>query len=234
VDTVASFGANGVLGIGPFVQDCGSGCAEEAVPTTYYACTASGTCDATAVATTAQVQNPVPSFTTDNNGVIVQLPSVSASGEVTVSGSLIFGVDTESNNASNASGTETMLTVDDEDYLSIAYNGHTFSQSFNDSSIPVCTQSGLSAFYCPSSTLSLSATLTGSNGVTASVQFDVANTATLFSGSAQLAAFPDLGGTFPGSTTSFDMGLPFYYGRRVATVIQGYTSTLGAGPYFAF
>jgi hypothetical protein len=153
-------------------------------------------------------------------------------------------VDTESNNASNASGTETMLTVDDEDYLSIAYNGHTFSQSFidsgsngfyfNDSSIPVCTQSGLSAFYCPSSTLSLSATLTGSNGVTASVQFDVANTATLFSGSAQLAAFPDLGGTFPGSTTSFDMGLPFYYGRRVATVIQGYTSTLGAGPYFAF
>jgi len=33
VDTVADFGANAILGVGPFIQDCGSGCAAAAVPT---------------------------------------------------------------------------------------------------------------------------------------------------------------------------------------------------------
>lgn len=244
VNTVAAFGANGILGVGPFVQDCGSGCAEMAEPTSYYACTGTSDCVATAVAMTAQVQNPVGSFSTDNNGVIVQLPSVPAAGSATLSGYLIFGIDTESNNASNASGTETVLTVDEGDYLSATFNGQTLAQSFidsgtngiyfNDSSLPVCTESGLTDFYCPSSTTSLSATLTGVNGVTASVQFSVANTDSLLNANPSFAAFANLGGTFPGSTMSFDLGLPFYYGRRVATAIEGDTTTVGTGPYFAF
>jgi hypothetical protein len=245
VNTVAEFGANGLLGIGPFVQDCGEACAESAVPTAYYACTSTTTeCTATAVATTAQVQNPVSSFTKDNNGVIVQLPSVAAAGSPSLSGYLIFGIDTESNNASNASGTETVLTVDDADYLTAAFNSQTLSQSFidsgtngiyfNDNNLPVCTQSGLADFYCPTSTTAFSATLTGANGMTASVQFSVANTETLLSGSSTLVAFADLGGTFPGSTKTLDLGLPFYFGRRVATAIEGNTTTVGTGPYFAF
>jgi hypothetical protein len=243
VNSVSGFGANGVLGIGPFIQDCGAGCAENPVPTTYYACTGT-TCTATALATIAQVQNPVASFPTDNNGEIVQLPSVASGGAASVSGSLIFGVDTESNNASNASGTETVLTVSDEDYLTVVFNGHSYAQSFidsgsngiyfNDSDLTVCTQSGFTEFYCPASTTALSATLTGVNGMTATYSFNVANTETLFSGTTQLAAFADLGGTFPGSTMSFDVGMPFYYGRRVATVIEGNTTTVGTGPYFAF
>lgn len=243
VNSVADFGANGVLGVGPFVQDCGEGCAEEAAPAAYYACTGTTECVATAVATTAQVQNPVASFTTDNNGVIVQMPSVASGGAASVSGYLIFGVDTESNNASNAAGTETVLSVDDGDYLTVSFNGTPYSQSFidsgsngiyfNDSSLPVCTQSGLTDFYCPSSTQSLSATLTGANGVTATADFSIANTETLFSNNT-FSAFADLGGTFPGSSMSFDLGMPFYYGRRVATVIEGDTTTVGTGPYFAF
>jgi Protein of unknown function (DUF3443) len=243
VDTVADFGANGVLGVGPFVLDCGETCAQEATPAAYYACTGTTDCVATAVATTAQVQNPVASFTTDNNGVIVQMPSVASGGAATVSGSLIFGIDTQSNNASNAAGTETVLTVDDEDYLTVSFNGTSYTQGFidsgsngiyfNDTALPVCTQSGLTDFYCPSSTESLSATLTGSNGVTATADFSIANTETLFSNNT-FAVFPDLGGTFPGSTQSFDLGMPFYYGRRVATVIEGDTTTVGTGPYFAF
>jgi hypothetical protein len=240
VDSVSGFGANGVLGVGPFIQDCGAGCAQNAIPTTYYACTGT-TCTATAVSATAQVQNPVASFTTDNNGVIVQLPSVASGGAATVTGSLIFGVDTESN---NASGTQTVLTVTDEDYLTVTFNGHPYAESFidsgsngiyfNDSDLPTCTQSGFTDFYCPASTTSLSATLTGENGVTAAYSFSVANTVSLFSSATQLSAFADLGGTFPGSTTSFDVGMPFYYGRRVATVIAGNTTKVGTGPYFAF
>jgi hypothetical protein len=243
VNTVAEFGANGILGVGPFIQDCGAACANEAVPTSYYACTTE--CTATAVALSAQVQNPVNSFTTDNNGVILQLPTVAATGAATASGYLIFGIDTESNNASNASGTETVLTVDDQDFLSVTFAGQTLSQSFidsgtngiyfNDSSLPACTESGLTDFYCPASTTSFSAMLTGANGVTASAQFSVANTESLFSGSSTtFTAFANLGGSYPGTTSTFDFGLPFYFGRRVATAIEGYTTKVGTGPYFAF
>jgi len=28
--------------------------------------------------------------------------------------------------------------------------------------------------------------------------------------------------------------LPFFYGRRVAVAIQGYTTSVGAGPYVAY
>jgi hypothetical protein len=49
------------------------------------------------------VLNPIPLFTTDNNGSIIKLPSVAAGGTTTVSGSVIFGIDTESNNASGSS-----------------------------------------------------------------------------------------------------------------------------------
>jgi hypothetical protein len=242
VNTVAEFGANAILGVGPFIQDCGPGCAASALPTTYYSCSGTTTtCVATAVPLSAQVQNPVSLFATDNNGVIIQLPAVPAAGAASVSGSLIFGIDTESN---NASGTETVLTVDDEDDLTVAFNGQTLSQSFidsgtngiyfNDSALPVCTASGLTDFYCPTATMSYNATLTGDNGVTAGVPFSVANTLDLLNNNSAFTAFANIGGTYPGTTTSFDFGLPFYYGRRVATAIEGNTTMVGTGPYFAF
>jgi hypothetical protein len=244
IDTVAAFGANAVLGVGPFVQDCGAGCADAAVTGAYYSCSTPSTCAATAVAVSGQVSNPVSAFTTDNNGIIIQLPAVPAAGSANVSGYLIFGIDTESNNASNASGTETVLTVDDLDDLTVTFNGQTLSQSFidsgtngiyfNDTSLPVCTQAGLTDFYCPSATEAFSATLTGNNGMTASAQFSVANTYSLLSANPSFTAFADIGGTYPGASSTFDLGLPFYYGRRVATAIEGNTTTVGTGPYFAF
>jgi len=244
VDTVAEFGANAILGVGPFEQDCGLGCAAAAQPTTYYECSGTSACVATAVPLSAQVQNPVSLFPIDNNGVIVQLPSVPAAGAATVSGYLIFGIDTETNNASNASGTETVLTVDDQDYLTVTFNGQTLPKSFidsgtngiyfNDSALTVCTDPNLPDFYCPSATMSFSATLTGDNGVTASAPFSVANTLDLLNSNSTFTAFANIGGTYPGSTSSFDFGLPFYYGRRVATAIEGNTTMVGTGPYFAF
>jgi len=82
--------------------------------------------------------------------------------------------------------------------------------------------------------MSFSATLTGDNGVTASAPFSVANTLDLLNSNSTFTAFANIGGTYPGSTSSFDFGLPFYYGRRVATAIEGNTTMVGTGPYFAF
>ena len=89
-DTVASFGANGILGVGPFELDCGD--CDTVIRGFYYSCAA--TCSETTVPTNLQVANPVTRFPTDKNGVIVVLPSVAAGGAANVGGSLIFGIDT--------------------------------------------------------------------------------------------------------------------------------------------
>ena len=71
----ADAGFNGILGVGPFAQDCGSTCSNSAGNGMYYACNGS-TCSGTSVPLSNQVQNPVALLPQDNNGVIVQLPSV--------------------------------------------------------------------------------------------------------------------------------------------------------------
>jgi len=239
-DTVAQFGANGILGIGVFAQDCGPGCVGSGSPGYYYSCSQTA-CSPTAASLASQVQNPVPLFATDNNGTILMLPNVPADGAATLAGSLIFGIDTESN---NASGTQTVLTLDESGFFTTSYNGTALSTSFvdsgtngiffNDSSITACSSSDFSGFYCPANTLNLSATLTGVNNVSATVDFSVANAETLATDNPTFTALPSLGGTYTSSTTTFDWGLPFYYGRRVATAIQGYTTSVATGPYVAF
>jgi len=90
-------GFNGILGVGPFVQDCGNICVSEAVGQ-YYTCSGS-TCSGIAVPLDSQVQNPVALLPLDNNGIIVQLPGVPAGGAVSVNGSLVLGIGTQDNNS---------------------------------------------------------------------------------------------------------------------------------------
>ena len=82
------------------------------------------------MAAASQVPNPVTKFAKDNNGTIIQLPSVANAGAATVTGTLTFGIDTQSN---NASGTETVMTVNDMAELTIVFNGTNWTQSFIDS-----------------------------------------------------------------------------------------------------
>jgi hypothetical protein len=234
-DTVAQFGANGILGVGPFVQDCGSACVNTAQPATYYSCT-QAVCSATTVPLTSQVLNPVTLFPTDNNGTIIELPSVSASGAASVTGSLIFGIDTQSN---NQSGSQTVLALNQGVYITTVFNGQTLSASFidsgsngtffTDSNIALCPSPN-SSFYCPASPQTLSATLQGMNGTSVAESFSVTSLAGVAS---TVTALPGLAGTNP-TAGSFDWGLPFFYNRRVATAIEGYTTSAGTGPYVAF
>jgi hypothetical protein len=239
-DTVATFGANGILGIGVFDQDCGTQCVTVVDNGFYYACT-STLCQAAAVPLASQVTNPVSLFATDNNGSIIDLPGVAEQGAATLTGSLIFGIDTQSN---NASGSETVLTVDPQfGYLTATFNGQSLTMSFIDSGsngiyftdtgIAQCTDPNFSQFYCPASALSLTVTLQGTNGVAAAIGFSVDNAQTLAANNPTFTVVPALAGTYPTSGT-FDFGLPFYYGRRVATALESGTTTLGTGPYVAY
>jgi hypothetical protein len=239
-DTVAAFGANGILGIGVFNQDCGSQCVSTVDNEVYFACTSS-LCQSATATLAQQVANPVALFAKDNNGSIIELPGVAEQGAATLTGSLIFGIDTQTN---NASGTQTVLTVDpDFGFLSAEFNSQSLSMSFIDSGssgifftdtdIAQCTDPDYTNFYCPASTLDLTVTLQGQNGVNIAVPFMVDNAETLGNNNPSYVVFPTLAGT-NSISGSFDFGLPFYYGNRVATAMENRTTTVGTGPYVAF
>jgi hypothetical protein len=245
-DTVAAFGANGVLGVGPFAQDCGAGCAGSSTPGFYYACSSATQCVETKLALASQIQNPVARFPTDNNGVIIELPAVASGGAGSVTGSLVFGVDTQSN---NTSGNATVLQLDPASgmltvQLNGVINGSSFLDTgsnglyFTDSSLTQCTDTPNLGFYCPSSTQSFTATLvaytaSGTGGNQKSATFNVANTDTLLANFPTEVAFSNLGGTFP-TPNSVDLGLPFYYGHNIYEVLENASSSVAAGPYVAF
>ena len=129
-NTVTEFGANGVLGLGHSQEDCGAGCAQSAASGFYYACGMAG-CSSTSAATALQVRQPVTLLAKDNNGIVLRLPTPPAEGTVSLTGSLIFGIGTQSN---NALGTARVLTVDPgTGSLAISIDGRVYPTRFLDS-----------------------------------------------------------------------------------------------------
>ena len=238
--SVAALGANGILGIGLFNQDCGTGCTTAFTGGPYYECSASA-CTATAMPLANQVSNPVAAFAADNNGVVLAMPAVGAGGATTLTGALIFGIDTQSN---NSIGSATVYAANSNGNFTTTYKGTTLPRSFldsgsnglffSDATIARCSvSSGFSGFYCPAATLSLSAVNTSANGVASgTVNFSLGNPQVL---DATVRA-ASVGGSL-GSTrrpTAFDWGMPFFFGRTVFVAIDGASTLHGAGPYWAY
>ena len=65
------------------------------------------------------------------------------------------------------------------------------------------------------------------------MNFSVANAVTLMASNPGFAAFGNLGAP-QFIANSFDWGLPFFYGRKVYTAIDGASTPAGPGPYVAF
>lgn len=256
-DTVDSFGANAIIGIGATATDCGIRCqtAGGYSGAIYYDCPTSG-CDqiiarnASTVAPFQQLPNPVAAFPLDNNGTIITLPAVAKAGVVSLTGKITFGIGTQANNVLAATHILT-LTSSASYYgpglLTALFDGQTLPVSyldtgsnvyyFEDSTIPTCGQGDLSGFYCPTSPVDLSPTLTGQNGVSVSGDFtlynpnDLANTVDVAPG---LGINPQLDPKYKNDSQSFAFGLPFYFGRTVYTAIEGANAGGTIGPYVAF
>lgn len=233
-NTVQAFGGNGILGVGAFQQDCGSACAQAAIPGTYYAC-AGAACQVIALDLALQIQNPVGLLASDNNGVVIDLPAVAATGAATANGLLILGIGTQAN---NALGNAVIFALDPSTgTLTTVFNGQSYTRSFIDSgsnaiffpdgATTVCS----SGFYCPASPQQLTATNLGTNGSSGTVNFSVANAAGLLSSGN--TAFNNLAAP-PSGSPGFDWGLPFHFGRRVFTAIEGRSSAGISGPYVAY
>lgn len=238
-NSVQTLGANGVLGVGVFQQDCGLTCAQNVIPGTYYICPSTG-CQETQASLTQQLQNPIGMFSLDNNGVIIALPPVPAIGAISVRGSMIFGIGTQGN---NALGNAQVIPVDPNTgtfttLLNLLSYTNSFIDTgsnalfFADASIATCSGTA-SGFDCPASTLSLSATNQGMSGAVSIVVFQIANADSLFSANPTFTAFGNLAGT-NSDAAAFDWGLPFFFGRNVFVAIEGQNTPAGVGPYLAY
>ncbi len=249
-DTQQTLGANGILGVGPATTDCGFFCDPASAPPPppepfYYLCGTLTGCVPTFVSCgnacggtvpNQQVTNPVFNFPVDNNGVILELPSV-AGVAATLDGNMVFGIGTQPN---NGLGAAKVFTMDSNFNFTTTLTGKAPVSGFIDSGsngvffldtattgIPTCSSPD---WYCPANTTNLSATQKGTNNVSNLVNFSVDNFDTVTQGNPGDAAFGNLAGPFSGA---FDWGLPFFYGRSVFTAIDG-TNVGTPGPFWAY
>jgi hypothetical protein len=259
VDTEASLGARGILGIGNLLADCGTYCTSVAQYDMYFACTsaAGSSCSQVGVPVAQQVANPVGLFAADNNGVVIQLASVPEGGVTSSSGTMYFGIGTQSDNTPPAGltvlqlnnllnfGTTFQSASLPDSFADTGSNGLFFGYLTNTTTL--ATNDGITAcnlaasgqpavyFYCPSSELSETAQMAGgaNPSVTTTASFNVGNANNLGGGAISDLAGPDTT-TTPGYNTSFDWGLPFFFGRTVYVGVEGASSSLGSGVYMAF
>jgi len=238
-DTLEALGANGILGIGGYPWDCGSYCTSPGNLTAagypYYVCPTGQACSSVNAPTADQGTNAAAAFSSsDNNGVLITLPSVPATGAAdgTITGSLIFGIGTQSNNALASSAT--VYGLDQYGNIpEITYNGiqyispnntnvlDTGSEAINFldattlASVGIVDCADAAGYYCPSSTVPFTVTFSGANSTSGTITFSIMNADTLFASGN--AAFNDLGGSGGTSPSSddLDFGLPFFFGKSV-------------------
>jgi Protein of unknown function (DUF3443) len=241
-DTANTLNANGILGIGVAITDCGTACAvpiAQGSTSTYFSCppnTTTANCTRVPVAVGQQVTNPVARFAADNNGVIVQFPAVPDGGSKAATGLVTFGINTQPNNAMPGTVT-TIASGPAGDLQHSTFSGLTNVDAFLDTGSngmffgPGLTACGSNApdFYCPTSKQTLSATLQGESATTLAVTFFADNAISLFNSGN--FALPNLTGTAANGT--LDLGLPFYFGRTVYHGLDLRASG-GQAPFIAF
>jgi hypothetical protein len=228
----------------------------------YYNCPTTATsvtdCTAAAVQANQQTYNPVAAFTSDvhgnisadNNGVILSLPAVGGIGAATATGELVFGINTRSNNQLPSNLTKVNLgtnwATNAASYLQVTTTtkGQTYYQSYLDtgtngmffadnSSTPIPYCQG-SSWYCPLSTLELTAILSDGDAPLqnrTTVNFSVGNADTMFS--TKNTAFGTLAGNPVQNAGAFSWGLPFFYGKKVYLSIWQQAGAIN-GPWYAW
>ena len=231
IQDAATLKANGILGVSLLISDNQD----------YFSCSGAQNASCTAIiqAANLQVRNPVASFATNNNGLVMQTPAISSAGASSATGTLYFGVDTQSNNSSSGAS---IIPANSIGLFTTTFNGVSYSSSFIDSGsnglfFPAGNQSTVlkacsisTGFYCPSSTQNYTASVPLRNNMTGTFNFSVANADSLFD--SKNYAYSNLAGSQQGL---FDWGLPFFFGKTMFFGITGKTSTnAGTGPYYGY
>ncbi|MGG1945623.1 DUF3443 domain-containing protein [Trinickia sp. NRRL B-1857] len=241
--TPADLSANGILGIGVATSDCGTLCATAPVGNSYYyACPGNANCTQTLVPLAQQVTNPVAKFASDNNGVMLSMPGIGPSGQSTVTGTLTFGIGTQSNNA--MSGTATKLTTNQFGDVNATFAGNATTAFFDsgsnayfftDGTLSNCSGAA-SSFYCPGSTVTRTVNVADYNASTLGAPSGLAVSMAVGNATSLLAngnfALNDLAGNL-GGATFVDIGMPFFYGHNVYYGLDQ-SGSGGPAPFVAF
>ncbi|WP_153099100.1 DUF3443 family protein [Paraburkholderia hayleyella] len=237
VTTVADIGANGILGVGVAYSDCGESCLSES-DSLYYACEKGADCVAVAMPLAQQLSNPVRHFAVNNNGLIIQLPPVPNRGAPSVTGTLVFGINTQPNNM--LAGATPLYTNDAGKLPNSIFNGKQVTAYLDsgananyitDASLSKC--SGKYAnFYCPAQAQTRNATFVGLNGAKSDASFNIASVSDLVKNEAN-AVFNNFTGS-EDRPNVLVMGLPFFFGRHVYFGMDQSDTPDGKGPYIAF
>ena len=228
---VTNLKANGILGVSLLASDNQN----------YFSCSGSqnATCTAITQTTSLQVKNPVTAFATNNNGLIIQTPAISSTGAISTSGTLYFGIDTQSNNSSSGAS---VIPANSSGLFTTTFNGISYTSSLIDSGsnglfFPAGNQSSILkscnssvGFYCPTATQNYTASVLLRSNVTGTINFSVANADSLLASNNY--AYSNLAGGLQGQ---FDWGLPFFFGKTVFFGFTGKSSTnAGTGPYYGY
>ncbi|WP_158602075.1 DUF3443 family protein [Pararobbsia silviterrae] len=229
-----ALGANGVLGIGPAIYDCGVTCttSTSASSQRYYVCADASSCSTPGtVPEDQQVKNLASGFGSDANGTVIELPSISSSGASSATGLLLFGVGSQSDNTFSS---VTTIPLDANGEFTATYKGVAYPSSFlalglpatylPDSTITPCG-TPYTGYFCASPTQTAALTLTSNTSThsTATIDLNVGDAQTDISSG--YAAFDDL--TYDGVVNSgIALGMPFAFGR---TIVIKNESSSGAG-----
>lgn len=245
--TPVAQGWTAILGVNFNAADCGATCEKSSADSFYYVCTGSGggsTCSQTNVSLSDQVQNPVSALALDNNGVILEFPSVPLGGLTSLTGYLVLGIGTESNNVPTS--VQGYQADPASGMFAVSYNGQT-SGGFVDSgsnalyfplptTLTDCGSTNVSytGFFCPALTQTFTATNFSSTlNPQGTVSYNIGNFINLATSSNSV--FSEIGGAPPTSIALlFDWGMPFFYGRNVYVGLEGTSSSVGSGSYWAF
>jgi hypothetical protein len=221
------FKANGILGIQGL----------EKIGNLYYACRGSAcTIEPTASVPAAElIVNPVSKFDdSDDNGVILTLPSVPANGLPSAQGTLTFGLDTQDDNRTTGF---VPLATDGNFSMNVVVQGVAYSSSTIDSgsngifgpfSLPY---DSATTSFDPTTPQVVPITLENQTGtlpaVSVSSSITIANSQVLADPSSY--ALDDYG-AYSSTSNQILLGLPYFFGRSVAFAMSGKTSGLGTGP----
>jgi hypothetical protein len=237
----AQAGLNGILGVGPLLEDCGPDCVTGYF-NLYWGCGPSG-CSPTTVPLAQQVKNPAALLAGLDNGLVIDLPAVGAGGAPSANGHVYFGIGSsaDTNTVGITAHPINPSTIPPElaqrvngvvgsGFLDTGSNALYFSNASAGTSLTACT--GLySGFYCSNATLT-GAFRTGPSTWGTNFTASVVDLRTLL-GNPSSNVYSNLAGALPG-LSQFDWGLPFYLGRRVYQGYETRSSSLGTGPYQGF
>lgn len=223
------FGLNGVLGVGLYIADGGS----------YYSCNNNG-CSAISLSSNEQVSNPISFLPNNNNGLTLLFPSIPLNGAKNQSGTLYFGVNTNSQNTFNPSNVYKANTSNIPTFSS-QYNSNSYS-AFLDSGTNTLSiaNSGLtscefsSSWLCPSNNTNLTFLNYNSNNTGIQSILTIGNASSLLN--TNNTSFSTIGTNlnFGIGLNYVDYGLPYFYGKTVQLVFQNSNSNLGTGPFWAW